>query len=563
MSQILLESYLNTPDKSRNETPLHFASKLGAVEVIEVLILYPLCKMKKNCEGLYPKDIICSRVPNSPPELKAQIEELLKERFFVPVMRSNDVTVSPMIGEPFTPNNMPKHQPSDLLSPTMEIKAYAGPMDKSQAQTFQKRWKTPPRLVASHNNSQNISFSPRNSSNPSTPHQSPRHGKSSSEFFANFSASTPKTVFKKKLFDGKFPEDGEESDTNGNHIVEDEAIIVNAIKETIDLPDGFQKFVDDELERIEGYETKFMPELDVNKNSHNRNDSFFNNFRTPHEKTSNVMCYQDESGSVYNSSNIENSKSYQEKHIRLTDMEKGLEVIGRELAADQKVGWKEYWEFLGTFVDINSEDGLRRFESFLKFKEKTLELNEKNHTEEKHMEKNKVKEKLANDTVQSICAGLYSLDLNEEISEKAHKPDAKLLASPTAAFSAFSLINDFMYNNQNGENPDLIQNEHIDPYQCIEKSCKIYANRLIKTLANKQIQDQHVYEKSLLAEIKKLNTLIDSYKRDQRFQNINYQKIHSRYCYLFTWYLKQNNIEVEYLRNHTTLLSKVHICEKW
>lgn len=56
-SMILLESYLNMPDKPRSETPLHFAAKLGLKDIIELLISYPICKSKPNSEGMLPKDV--------------------------------------------------------------------------------------------------------------------------------------------------------------------------------------------------------------------------------------------------------------------------------------------------------------------------------------------------------------------------------------------------------------------------------------------------------------------------------------------------------------------------
>ncbi|KAJ4452144.1 hypothetical protein ANN_03662 [Periplaneta americana] len=57
-ARILLDLYLNTPDKALNETPLHFAVKFGALAVADILVSYPQCdKHARNKFGQTPKDI--------------------------------------------------------------------------------------------------------------------------------------------------------------------------------------------------------------------------------------------------------------------------------------------------------------------------------------------------------------------------------------------------------------------------------------------------------------------------------------------------------------------------
>lgn len=108
-TKILLDLYLNTPDKGLNETPLHFAVKFGAVECVEVLTSYPQCD--RNCRNKYgktPSMIVCDRCDSSvTKECKRRIVTMLEENYYVPVLRAEDNCSEPVIGEPFSPSSPP------------------------------------------------------------------------------------------------------------------------------------------------------------------------------------------------------------------------------------------------------------------------------------------------------------------------------------------------------------------------------------------------------------------------------------------------------------------------
>lgn len=461
---------------------------------------------------------------------------------------------------------------TDPLSPTLEIKAYAGPMSSDQAQTFRRRWKTPPRLIPStSNNSHNLSFSPRTSS-ISSPIFTSRMSKSMTEVIS----STPK--LKKKLFDENFDAESdadkfddvylsnmnENSDQNGNNKFN----VLNEHEEH-EFKELFDDLEEDNIRRV--YEEKNINKFhayrnpndyisdqtplkgknDSNSNhlSHNFNaftsgDSLFCN-----PPSSNIgsaqITFLDESGSIYSPDNIHDSISFKEKNIRLTDTAKGLEKIGRGLAHEYNVGWKEYWEFLGHFLDIRSREGLECFEDYLKTNEKKKELNESDGLKHSPIKQND------SFGLNYICAGLYSMDINDELTEKKEKVSKNGITSPTIPRSPLME----MLTNMRQSSNDL---PLLNPYTCIEQSCRTFAKRLAALLEGEAIQDQNSYEKTLLAEINKLYTSIDSYKRDSRFNSINFQKVHARYGYLLVWWLKKNNADVKYLRNLVPLMSKIY-----
>nr|XP_004668935.1 ankyrin repeat and LEM domain-containing protein 2 [Jaculus jaculus] len=52
-------------------------------------------------------------------------------------------------------------------------------------------------------------------------------------------------------------------------------------------------------------------------------------------------------------------------NVRKSDPERGIERVGRELAHELGYPWVEYWEFLGCFVDLSSQEGLEKLEEYL------------------------------------------------------------------------------------------------------------------------------------------------------------------------------------------------------
>ncbi|KFO72324.1 Ankyrin repeat and LEM domain-containing protein 2, partial [Cuculus canorus] len=56
-------------------------------------------------------------------------------------------------------------------------------------------------------------------------------------------------------------------------------------------------------------------------------------------------------------------------NVRKSDLDRGVERVGRELAHELGFPWVEYWEFLGCFVDLSSQEGLRKLEEYLSHRE--------------------------------------------------------------------------------------------------------------------------------------------------------------------------------------------------
>ncbi|XP_020799275.1 ankyrin repeat and LEM domain-containing protein 2-like [Drosophila serrata] len=315
----LLDFYLNMPDKARGETPLHFAVKSGHVEVVEVLIGYPQCKSLPNRDGKEPRDIICQRNANASPETIKKLELLMGDPHYVPVLRSATNELPPQVGRPFSPNEPPnlqhKRDECEGLSVDLSISALAGPMSRDKAMKFYRRWKTPPRVGTN-------AMSPL----ASLPFSSPVK--------VTPSKSGSIQMSRKMLFSPALHmPNGNDYESNNNinnaklvHSLELPSTPVRQAK-----PELYLAYRDTASMSI----TEEMSMLDMSMN-----------------RSLNVsVCTLND--------------SFRERHIKNSDIGKGLEVVGRQLARQEQLEWREYWDFLDSFVDICSAEGLARLEAYL------------------------------------------------------------------------------------------------------------------------------------------------------------------------------------------------------
>lgn len=200
--------------------------------------------------------------------------------------------------------------------------------------------------------------------------------------------------------------------------------------------------------------------------------------------------------------------------LKRRDHEKGLERIGRGLANQFAVGWKEYWPFLDSFVDLASEEGLQLLEKFLKARYTTLHgsyySNSSQSTDPISMDVqfNNVIQELS--PISDLCKALQACTIKDGSLNRSNKSSG-----------SFELVSDQLLN------IDALFKSDFSPFLCVEKACQVFAQRFLKNIQC-FVGNNCDNISTLETQVKQLQLLISSYMDDCRFISVDFHLIHSR-----------------------------------
>lgn len=254
--------------------------------------------------------------------------------------------------------------------------------------------------------------------------------------------------------------------------------------------------------------------IPTNMNSAKKN--LFRNYRDQsHEDSFNESLITDKALSNVNDTSICESPyslpGFRERNLKLADVDKGLEVIGRGLAKDNNIIWREHWLFLNEFVNIGTHEGLTKFERYLQDR-----LDER-------MKPPKFKicqtsqQNIAATPVSKICNKLTKLNFVKD-STPNHDQQQQTRSSTPSSPVAFHA------------------------YLCVEKSCQIFAKRLLKPIAENPNNIATIND-VFHGELTRLKSLICSYKNDIRFFGIDFSATHSRFAHMVIAFLEESDDE--------------------
>lgn len=230
------------------------------------------------------------------------------------------------------------------------------------------------------------------------------------------------------------------------------------------------------------------------------------------------------------------SPMYAERHAKLSDTEKGLELIGRELAKEQNIKWREHWSFLGEFVDIGSSDGLAKLEQHLLSREKPpidVSAAAQNVSAAPAATAAAVVRTESSKTlVNSVCDALAKLAVKDHRSSNGDGIVVNATITPTNAPPAAASIR----RTAELSPPSSAAASPFSVYLCAEKSWQVYAKRISNTIIL-HVDSVSLVCDTLKAELKRLKALICSYKEDCRFWKVDFQAAHSRFAHLIVYYI--------------------------